>query len=163
MSWGRIHKRQVVKDRFLAAFPQSKWIMIFQHFNIFFSLGCGARPDLITLSEERILGGNKAEEGDWPWQVSLQKNNVHHCGGVLISSMWILSAAHCFRRWDHSLPTHPGMTRRDIYRRTPPIPPRTERNWIMLKGIECKKKKLMSVFFLFIIAKTNFFFLPSAC
>ncbi|CAK7290541.1 Transmembrane protease serine 11D [Vulpes lagopus] len=62
-----------------------------------FTEGCGARPDLITLSEERILGGNKAEEGDWPWQVSLQKNNVHHCGGVLISSMWILSAAHCFR------------------------------------------------------------------
>ncbi|XP_044769035.1 transmembrane protease serine 11D, partial [Neomonachus schauinslandi] len=58
---------------------------------------CGAHPDLITLSEERILGGTKAEEGDWPWQVSLQTGNVHHCGGILISSMWILTAAHCFR------------------------------------------------------------------
>ncbi|KAF3825156.1 hypothetical protein GH733_005790, partial [Mirounga leonina] len=50
------------------------------------------------MSEERILGGTKAEEGDWPWQVSLQTGNVHHCGGILISSMWILTAAHCFRR-----------------------------------------------------------------
>ncbi|XP_027956368.1 transmembrane protease serine 11D-like [Eumetopias jubatus] len=58
---------------------------------------CGAHPDLITLSEERILGGTKTEEGDWPWQVSLQTGNVHHCGGILISSMWILTAAHCFR------------------------------------------------------------------
>ncbi|XP_004764374.1 transmembrane protease serine 11D [Mustela putorius furo] len=62
-----------------------------------FTEGCGARPDLITLSEERITGGTLAEEGDWPWQVSLQVNKVHHCGGILISSMWVLTAAHCFR------------------------------------------------------------------
>uniref|UniRef100_A0A8C3VQX4 Transmembrane protease serine n=1 Tax=Catagonus wagneri TaxID=51154 RepID=A0A8C3VQX4_9CETA len=64
-----------------------------------FTEGCGARPDLITLSEERIIGGTKAEEGDWPWQVSLQRNNLHHCGGVLISDRWILTAAHCFRSY----------------------------------------------------------------
>ncbi|XP_040823052.1 transmembrane protease serine 11D-like, partial [Ochotona curzoniae] len=62
-----------------------------------FTQQCGARPDLITLSEERIIGGSQADEGDWPWQVSLQLNNAHHCGGVLISSTWVLTAAHCFR------------------------------------------------------------------
>ncbi|XP_006873843.1 PREDICTED: transmembrane protease serine 11D [Chrysochloris asiatica] len=60
---------------------------------------CGARRDLITLSDERIIGGSKAEEGDWPWQVSLQLSKVHHCGGILISNTWILTAAHCFRRY----------------------------------------------------------------
>ncbi|XP_008069342.1 transmembrane protease serine 11D [Carlito syrichta] len=62
-----------------------------------FTNECGARSDLITLSEERIIGGAQAEEGGWPWQVSLQTNNAHHCGGVLISDVWILTAAHCFR------------------------------------------------------------------
>ncbi|XP_039701268.1 transmembrane protease serine 11D, partial [Pteropus medius] len=64
---------------------------------IMFTQECGVRPDLMTLSEERVMGGIKAEKGDWPWQVSLQLNNIHHCGGILISNRWILSAAHCFR------------------------------------------------------------------
>ncbi|KFO20451.1 Transmembrane protease serine 11D [Fukomys damarensis] len=62
---------------------------------------CGARPDLITLSAERVIGGTQAEEGDWPWQVSLQVNGAHHCGGVLISNLWVLTAAHCFRSYSN--------------------------------------------------------------
>ncbi|KAM5340663.1 transmembrane protease serine 11D [Glossophaga mutica] len=68
-----------------------------QHAVYLFTQECGAGKDLMTLSEERVIGGNKAEEGDWPWQVSLRLDNVHHCGGILISNMWILTAAHCFR------------------------------------------------------------------
>ncbi|XP_023559950.1 transmembrane protease serine 11D [Octodon degus] len=60
---------------------------------------CGVRPDLITLSAERVIGGSQAEDGDWPWQVSLQVNGAHHCGGVLISNLWVLTAAHCFRSY----------------------------------------------------------------
>ncbi|XP_051026110.1 transmembrane protease serine 11D-like, partial [Acomys russatus] len=65
----------------------------------FLTQECGARPDLITLSEERVIGGIQAETGDWPWQVSLQLDYVHHCGGVLISNSWVLTAAHCFRSY----------------------------------------------------------------
>eukprot|EP00079_Xenopus_tropicalis_P039301 XP_017953072.1 PREDICTED: serine protease 27-like [Xenopus tropicalis] len=49
----------------------------------------------------RIMGGQSAQEGQWPWQVSFRNNGRHFCGGTLISDQWVISAAHCFpsSRW----------------------------------------------------------------
>ncbi|XP_067883720.1 coagulation factor XI-like [Heterodontus francisci] len=50
----------------------------------------------------RVFGGNVSLPGEWPWQVSIyfdqwDKFN-HFCGGSIIASHWIITAAHCFQR-----------------------------------------------------------------
>uniref|UniRef100_A0A3B5AWU8 Peptidase S1 domain-containing protein n=1 Tax=Stegastes partitus TaxID=144197 RepID=A0A3B5AWU8_9TELE len=50
----------------------------------------------------RIFGGIKSSPGAYPWQVSVQARPrgssfgfSHLCGGILLKSCWVLTAAHC--------------------------------------------------------------------
>ncbi|CAM5117881.1 unnamed protein product [Eretmochelys imbricata] len=53
--------------------------------------GCGKQS-----VSGRIFNGQDAKDGAWPWQVSVQQNGFHICGGSLVSESWVVSAAHCF-------------------------------------------------------------------
>jgi len=47
----------------------------------------------------RIVGGQDADEGEYPWQVSWRVRegdvNSHSCGGSVLNESWVLTAGHC--------------------------------------------------------------------
>uniref|UniRef100_H2ZD77 Peptidase S1 domain-containing protein n=1 Tax=Ciona savignyi TaxID=51511 RepID=H2ZD77_CIOSA len=48
-----------------------------------------------SFPNSRIVGGQESVIGQFPWQVSMQQNNRHYCGGSLITTTHVMCAAHC--------------------------------------------------------------------
>uniref|UniRef100_A0A671R7B5 Chymotrypsin-like protease CTRL-1 n=1 Tax=Sinocyclocheilus anshuiensis TaxID=1608454 RepID=A0A671R7B5_9TELE len=60
------------------------------------ALGCGVPAIKPQTIGSKIVNGQNAISGSWPWQVSLQlPSGFHFCGGSLINQNWVLTAAHC--------------------------------------------------------------------
>uniref|UniRef100_A0A6I8NPA4 Peptidase S1 domain-containing protein n=1 Tax=Ornithorhynchus anatinus TaxID=9258 RepID=A0A6I8NPA4_ORNAN len=55
-----------------------------------FNIVCGQSSNF-----NRVVGGEDAKDGEWPWQISLFLRDSHYCGGSLLTNSWVLTAAHC--------------------------------------------------------------------
>ncbi|GLH08206.1 Serine proteinase stubble [Gryllus bimaculatus] len=69
--------------------------------NVLADASCGARNG--AMEQERIVGGQNADIGEWPWMAALFNGGRQFCGGSLIDNIHILTAAHCVAHmssWD---------------------------------------------------------------
>lgn len=54
----------------------------------------------------RIVGGCRAQPHSWPWAVQLllrydkNSNFTHECGGAILNSRFVITASHCFLRYE---------------------------------------------------------------
>ncbi|XP_026548840.1 ovochymase-1 [Notechis scutatus] len=58
---------------------------------------CGFPPFGPQRLSTHIIGGEEACPHCWPWQVSLHFLGDYRCGGAVINSTWVLTAAHCVK------------------------------------------------------------------
>lgn len=62
------------------------------HIDVIFSI---ISADHLPSISSRIVGGYNAEDGEAPYFCSMQFHKTHFCGCAIISTEWVITAAHC--------------------------------------------------------------------
>lgn len=52
-------------------------------------------PMVVEAPDGRIINGNTAEIGQFPYMVSLRYQNSHFCGGAIINANWVATVYNC--------------------------------------------------------------------
>ncbi|EDW10697.1 trypsin alpha [Drosophila mojavensis] len=61
------------------------------------AFGAAIPEGLLPQLDGRIVGGSPTSISSFPWQISLQRNGGHSCGGSIYNSRIIVTAAHCLQ------------------------------------------------------------------
>ncbi|ALC40489.1 betaTry, partial [Drosophila busckii] len=61
------------------------------------AFGAAIPEGLLPQVDGRIVGGVATSISSFPWQISLQRNGGHSCGGSVYNSRIIVTAAHCLQ------------------------------------------------------------------
>ena len=91
-------------------------LIVFNIFLAFFLGTINAQTKNVPLGSggygsSNILGGTSTNINQAPYQISMESNGSHICGGSIISNRWILSAAHCLVGASaNSITIHAGST-----------------------------------------------------
>ncbi|XP_033334077.2 trypsin-1 [Megalopta genalis] len=57
----------------------------------------------LTNTQRRIVGGTETKVNQYPWMVLMMFRGRFYCGGSVINSRYVVTAAHCVDRFDPSL------------------------------------------------------------
>ncbi|CAB0037495.1 unnamed protein product [Trichogramma brassicae] len=75
--------------------------------------GKGSKSSLNLLwPSQRIVGGEKTDIEQHPFQLSLQRSGFHSCGASIISRKWVVTAGHCVGAPESSYRIGSGSTSR---------------------------------------------------
>ncbi|XP_014475627.1 PREDICTED: serine protease nudel [Dinoponera quadriceps] len=69
--------------------------------------------DTLVEPQVGVVGGRASQPKAWPFLVAIYKDGDFHCGGVILTEVWILTAAHCMAQYEkHYYEVQAGTLRR---------------------------------------------------